>query len=328
LPRLLTTLLCALLLCGGLPACEKQPQPPLRQSQLLMGTVVEIVLPEPPADGDALVAAAFTEMRRIEALMSPHLEQSDLWRLNHSAEPQVVSPETAAVLALGQRIALVSDGAFDMTLGGVKELWDIEGDHPRVPGDAELASALEGIGPRAIVLDDTRVTKAVPRLQIDLGGIAKGYAIDRAIAVLRNGGARRASVNAGGDIRLLGDRGGRPWRIGIQHPRQSGELLATLELAETAVVTSGDYERYFEQDGLRYHHLFDPATGQPARRCQSVTVVAADAASADALATAAFVLGPERGLELLQRQGAAGVVVDAGGKVHVSPVLEERLRWP
>lgn len=323
----LLLLFCALLASCCLTGCDR-PAQPLRQTQLLMGTVVEITLPEPPPDGEKLVARAFAEMRRIEALMSPHLKQSDLWKLNHSTAPQVVSPDTAAVLALGQRIAIASGGAFDMTLGRVKDLWDIEGEHPRIPTTAEQTAALRGIGPHALKIDGDRVTKDDPGLQVDLGGIAKGYAIDRAIAVLRDGGVKRASVNAGGDIRLLGDRGGRPWRIGIQHPRDPGKLLATLELSHTSVVTSGDYERYFEKDGIRYHHLFDPATGRPARRCQSATVVTADATSADALATAAFVLGPKAGMALLQREGAEGVLVDSAGKVSVSPGLKGKIKWP
>ena len=186
-----------------------------------------------------------------------------------------------------------------MGLGRLKQLWNIEGEHPRVPNAAEITAALAGTGLGDLRLAGQVVTKDDPRLAVDLGGIAKGYAVDRAIAVLQAAGVRHASVNAGGDIRLLGDRGDRPWRIGIQHPRKSDAILATLDLADTAVVTSGDYERFFERDGVRYHHLFDPATGQPARRCQSVTVVAPEAMLADALATAVFVLGPGPGLKLL-----------------------------
>jgi len=145
--------------------------------------------------------------------------------------------------------------------------------------------------------------------------------------VLEASGIKHASVNAGGDLRLLGDKAGRPWRIGIQHPRQSGELLATLDLADTSVVTSGDYERYFEADGQRYHHLFDPHSGRPAQLCQSVTVVAREAALADALATAVFVLGPQRGLELLGRYGVEGIIVAADGQRQATAGLTGKVDW-
>ncbi|BCR06856.1 thiamine biosynthesis lipoprotein ApbE [Desulfuromonas versatilis] len=302
----------------------------VRRSRIIMGTVVEITaLGE---DQDALEAAvndAFAEMSRIEGLMSPHLPGSDVARLAGPVSSLEVSPDTAAVLTLGLQVARVSGGAFDMTLGRLKELWGVETENPRVPAAGDIAEALQGTGLEALRLDGTRVEKGAVDLAVDLGGIAKGYAVDRAAAVLKNAGIERASINAGGDLRLLGDHQGRPWRIGIQHPRQDQVMLATLALADTAVVTSGDYERFFEKDGRRYHHLFDPRTGYPSAASQSVTVVADSAMLADALATAAFVLGPEAGLALLEQfPGAEGMVVGADGVPHPSPGLKERLSWP
>jgi len=323
LRKLIPLLLIALPLAG----CEQRPQR-VSHSQLLMGTVVEIAVTAPPEQAEPAIDAAFSEMRRIENLMSPQLELSEVWKLSHSAGPVTVSEDTARVLSLGQQVARLSGGAFDMTLGALKRLWGVESDAPRVPSAAEIGTALRDIGPDALQLEGLIVAKRNPALQVDLGGIAKGYALDRATAVLRQAGIRHASVNAGGDLRLLGDRGDRPWRIGIQHPRRTGELLATLDLRDTAVVTSGDYERYFERDGIRYHHLFDPQTGLPARGCQSVTVVADEAMLADALATAAFVLGPERGLALLRQQQVEGILVTAGGEVLVTPGLQQRVHWP
>jgi len=322
--RILPALLLALLM---LPGCEERPQR-VSRSQLLMGTVVDIVVNAPPDLAESAIDAAFAEMRRIENQMSSHVEKSDVWRLSHSSGPIEVSAETSEVLRLGLAVARQSGGAFDLSLGGLKQLWGIETATPRIPDDDEIRAALQGTGPDALRLEGQTAFKQQPALQIDLGGIAKGFAIDRAVAVLRQAGVRHASVNAGGDLRLLGDRGDRPWRIGIQHPRRSGELLATLELAETAVVTSGDYERYFERDGIRYHHLFDPQTGRPARDCQSVTVVADEAMLADALATAAFVLGPERGMEFLQQFEVEGILVTASGEVLVTPGLQQQMAWP
>lgn len=308
---------------GGTSAQE------VRRSRIIMGTVVEITAFGPDRDAlDAAESAAFAEMSRIEDLMSPHRPGSDVARLTAAAGPLTVAPETAAVIACGLEVAAASGGAFDMGLGRLKALWDIEGDHPRVPDPAEIRAALAGTGPGDLQLAGRTVRKSRPGLAVDLGGVAKGYAVDRAVAVLARHGVTRASVNAGGDIRLLGDRGGRPWRIGIQHPRRTQALLATLDLADTAVVTSGDYERFFELDGVRYHHLFDPASGRPARRCQAVTVVAPQAMLADALATAAFVLGPERGRQLLAAfPGVEGLIVAADGSSVTTPGLAGRVKW-
>jgi thiamine biosynthesis lipoprotein len=230
-----------------------------------MGTVVEInAFGLPSGRLEAAVTAAFAEMERIEQLMSPHLSGSDVARLSVATDATEVAPETAAVIALGLGVARESGGAFDMALGDLKALWGIETAHPRVPAPEEIRQALAAAGPRSLQVRDNTVTKSTPAVTVDLGGIAKGFAVDRAVETLRRAGVAGASVNAGGDIALLGSRGGRPWRIGIQHPRDKEKVLAVLLLEEGAVVTSGDYERFFEAGGNRYHHIFDPGTGYPA----------------------------------------------------------------
>lgn len=310
-------------LLAGFIFWQRSPAPDgseVRRSRLLLGTVVEITaLGADRSQLEGAVTEAFSEMARIEQLMSPAVEDSDVALLSQAGSAQKVSPETLEVLRLGLEIAEQSDGAFDLTLGQLKALWDIEGDNPQVPSHSAVEAALKGTGPYALQLDGNLVIKHDPGLRIDLGGIAKGYAIDRAVHVLSEAGVERASVNAGGDMRLLGDRGERLWRIGIQHPRRSDRLLTRLALQDAAVVTSGDYERYFERDGRRYHHLFDPRTGYPATACRSVTVVAPSAMLADALATALFVLGPEQGLSLLASYPpAAALIVDRDGREHQS----------
>jgi len=301
----------------------------LSRTALVMGTLVEI-----KAYGDDRelleqgLDAAFAEMVRLEQLFSTHIPKSEVSRLSAADAPLIVSEETATLLGLGLKIAQRSDGAFDMGLGKLMPLWGVESDQPQVPEEQSIALALKGIGPDSLQISEQQVRKQTPGLQIDLGGIAKGYAVDRAVEKLRQAGIFSAAVNAGGDIRLLGDRQGQSWRIGIQHPRKAGEIIATLALQNRAVVTSGDYERYFEQEGLRYHHLFDPQTGRPARGCQSVTVVAADAASADALATAAFVLGPQKGLALLERMpDVEGFLIAADGSKLATGGLKDILEW-
>lgn len=305
------------------------PDGPVIRTALVMGTLVEIKAYGPDRSRlEKGIDAAFAEMNRLEQLLSSYIPASEVSRLSATDEPVELSEETVTLLEMGLRISRKSRGAFDVSLGRLKELWDIEGPDPRLPGEQEIQGAIQGIGPDALQIEGRQVSKRRAGLKIDLGAIAKGYAVDRAVEKLRESGVLSAAVNAGGDIRLLGDRQGESWRIGIQHPRQTGEIIATLTLKNRAVVTSGDYERFFEEDGIRYHHLFDPQTGRPARSCQSVSVVAADAASADALATAAFVLGPDAGLEFLQQlPDVEGLLVTADGQRLATSGIKDVLQW-
>lgn len=323
-------ILLALAAFGLIRTCGSDTRVPISRSRILMGTVVEITAYGRKDQAvDEAVTAAFAEIARIENLMSPHIDGSDLDRIARSDAPVEVAPETAEVIALGLEIQKLSAGSFDMALGGLKELWAIESEQPRVPSRDAIEAALRGTGPGGLELQGRLLRRAQPHLHLDLGAIAKGYAVDRAEQLLRSRGIESAAINAGGDLRMIGSKQGKPWRIGIQHPRDAKALLATLEVEDISVVTSGDYERFFEQDGHRYHHIFDPGTGYPSDRCQSVTVVTASAALADALATALFVLGPERGLELVKQfPGTEALVVGADGKSVWSPGLEGRIRWP
>lgn len=299
----------------------------IRRSRLIMGTVVEIM-----AGGQAIselesaVDAAFAELERLDKLLSRHNPDSDVSRLSESGNGSKIAAEMAEVITLGLHVAERSDGAFDLTLGRVKALWGFDKEEPSVPEQEALAAALADIGPAALSLNGREVSKRAPHLQVDLGGIAKGYAVDRAIAILKKHGVTSAAVNAGGDMYLLGQRPQGPkrpqraWRIGIQHPRQKDGVLETVQVRDRSVVTSGDYERFFEQDDVRYHHIFNPQNGLPARACQSVTIIADSVALGDALATAVFVLGPEAGLQLLtQYPQAEGLIVAADGTLHTSP---------
>lgn len=293
----------------------------IRHSRLMMGTIVEIVASGKNSNQlETAIDDAFAEITRLDRLLSRHYRDSDVTRLSQSAAGGIVAPETAAVIALGLDVARRSKGAFDLTLGRLKTLWGIDQENPHVPEQAAIARAIEGTGPRALELNGRNLVKRSPQLMVDLGGIAKGYIIDRAVDVLKKHGITDAAVNAGGDMYLLGQHPQHPWRIGIQHPREQDGILATVQVRDRAVVTSGDYERFFEQDGQRYHHIFDPQTGSPARGCQSVTVITDSVALGDALATAIFVLGPEQGLNLLaDYPGAEGLIVAADGSHHSSP---------
>lgn len=321
IPVLLLTILLGVLLWERQTATEHE----LSRTALLMDTLVEIRasgLERAPLE--AAIEAAFAEMRRLDALLSSYRPDSEIARLSASPGPLSLSSETVELLRLGQQVAQLSDGAFALDLGRAKQLWALDSEAPRIPAAAELQRALRGTGPDSLRIQGQRVSKADPGLQADLGGIAKGYAVDRALKILRAAGVSSAAVNAGGDIGLLGDHDGRPWRIGIQHPRRADDVLIRLQLSDRAVVSSGDYERYFIRDGVRYHHILDPADGRPARGCQSVTVVAASAARADALATAAFVMGPTAGLQLLESlPGVEGLLVAADGRLLKTSGLPE-----
>jgi thiamine biosynthesis lipoprotein len=309
--------LCALAVwgCGGKYKVHKE-------TRLLLGTIVEITIGE--ADGEVAARAAalaFDEIERVDALLSSHNPESEVALLNASGaqEPTVVTEEVFSLLQRAERIRAASDGTFDVTVGPLLGLWQFD-EGGRVPGDDEIAASLTAVGGMLLELDEAKKTVRFlrPGMAIDLGAIGKGYAVDRAAEILRSEGISSAIVDAGGDLRLIGSRPGKDfWRIGVQHPRDMAPLLLSLELADTAIVTSGDYERFFMDGERRYHHILDPRTGFPGTKCQSVTVIAPDTADADAYATAAFVLGPVDGLRfLLALPGVEGIIVDSRGELH------------
>jgi thiamine biosynthesis lipoprotein len=298
----------------------------------VMGTelVVEVVGP----DGEALeraLAAAVAELERVEDLMTDW-RPSELTRLNDAAGtgPHAVPPELARLVARGLEVARLSGGAFDPTYAGVGRLWDFKQQPPVIPDAEQLRAGLALVGHDRVRVDLEAGTVELPAgMRLGLGGIAKGYGVDRAMAVLMEHGVERALVNAGGDLKALGRGPDGPWEIAVRHPRDRERVLAVLPVVNTCVVTSGDYERFFEHEGRRYHHIIDPRTGYPSEGCTSATVVAPDAAAADALATALCVLGPERGLELIESlDRVEALVVDMQGQVRVSSGLERAVVAP
>ncbi|MDY0092175.1 MAG: FAD:protein FMN transferase [Candidatus Vecturithrix sp.] len=292
-----------------------------RQSQFLLDTLIEImVFASDEHDAHTAISAAYTEIGRIESLLSRYSPESQISLVNQSAGKEQFPSVAHEVFAIVQRsldYAVMTDGLFDMTIGPVIDAWSIGTPRERIPDQAELHQLLHLVDYRKIVMKSEQgIRLPEPGMALDLGGIAKGYAIDQAIAILREHGVIMALVNAGGDIRCLGTKAdGTPWRVGIQHPREKTEISGVVSLRDAAVATSGDYERYFLQQGIRYHHIIDPGTGMPARACQSVTIVAQTAEQADVLATAVFVMGPERGLAFLnEHPGIEGMIVRADGE--------------
>jgi FAD:protein FMN transferase len=314
------------------PAEADSPASPVTvtRSQYLMGTLAEITAVAPTeAVAQNAVTAGFQEIRRLEALLSTWLPTSELSRVNAAAGRDFVpvSHETFELLALSIEISELTGGAFDMTVGPAVRLWKVT-EASRLPTPLELEIAAEYVDYHLVRLDaeNQAVLLQKPGMQIDVGGIGKGYAADRAVAVMKKAGATGALVAISGDFRIFGRRAnGSAWPVGIQHPRQPDKVLATLESVDEAVSTSGDYERFFFKDGVRYHHILDPKTLMPARRCQSVTIVGPDPTTADGLATGVFVMGPHEGLALVEKLGIGAVIVDAKGAVLISSRLQNRV---
>lgn len=287
----------------------------LRDRRSKMGTFFEIQLRAPDApEAREAIDAAFTEIDRVEALLSEWRETSEISAVNARAgvEPVAVGEDLLAVVRRAGEISVATGGAFDITFAACGGLWSFR--EPRVPTDAELDACLPRVGWRRVVADPATRTLFLPEpgMRIGIAGIGKGYGVDRAAAILEARGFRDWLVDGGGDIRLSSSDPSRPWRIGIAHPRERGRLFGAIERTSGAVVTSGDYEAWFERDGVRYHHILDPRTGRPARGAAGVTVIAPDATTADALATGLFVMGPERGMRLAERlDGVAALFLDS-----------------
>lgn len=297
----------------------------LRREEAIMGTAIGVELwSDERAAGEAAIDAVIAEMHRIDAAMSPFKPQSELSCINRdaAAAPVRVSDEMFELLARAMAFSTLSNGAFDITYAGVGHLYDYRA---RVkPSDEAIAKARAAIGYQHLLLDPQARSVRFARegVRIDLGGFAKGHAVDNATAILKRHGIRHAFVSAGGDSRVIGDRRGRPWTIGIRHPRRAGEVVAMLPLEDVAISTSGDYERYFEQDGVRCHHVIDPKTGKSPNGVHSVTILAEDGLTTEALSKTVFVLGIEQGMRLIESHtGVDAVVVDAEGVLHYSTGL-------
>jgi FAD:protein FMN transferase len=302
----------------------------MKREEAIMGTSISVELwADDRAQGEAAIAAVMDEMHRIDRCMSPHKPDSELSRINRDAAlaPVLLSAEMARLLIRAKEFSALSEGAFDITYAVVGQLYDYR--QGIRPSEAALARACTLVGWRNLIIEphpidpNARTVRfALRGMRIDLGGFAKGHAVDNAAAILRERGIQHANVSAGGDSRVIGDRRGRPWTIGVRDPRRPGEMVAMLPLEDVSISTSGDYERYFDADGVRHHHLIDPATGRSPRSVHSVTILAEDGLTTEALSKCVFVLGVEKGLRLIESQpGVDAVVVDAAGVLHYSAGL-------
>ena len=274
----------------------------------------------------------YAEFERLEGLMSTWREDSEVSRVNAAAggSPLPVSREVLDVLLLSRQISEWTGGKFDITFGALSDFWNFNHDGTdRVPDMDAVRARLPLIAWEDVEIDEAAGTVRLPRsgMSFNLGGIGKGYAVDRAVAILRDAGLGNFLIQAGGDLYVGGQPKGRPWRLGIQDPRSSGGTpFAVMDLADATFSTSGDYERFFIRDGRRYHHILDPDLGEPAMASRSVTIVTSQAVLADALSTGVFIVGPEAGMALIERlDDVEGVIVDADNQLHISSGLVDQL---
>ena len=312
----------AMLLTVAMPAQAEW----VRVSGTAMTTAIEMEFwTEDPAVASEAGDAVLALFDRIDHQMSRYREDSELSRVNREAAngPVEVSDSLFTVLQQALRISELSHGAFDISFGSIGYLYDFRA--RQQPSDEELAEALAKVNYRSVVLDPSANTVRFldEGVRLDLGGIAKGYAVDRGIDILKSFGIRHARLSAGGDLRLLGDKRGKPWIVGIRDPRSESRNAMVLPLTNVAVSTSGDYERFFFDDNNeRVHHILSPATGKPAKGAQSVTVLGDDSITTDGLSTAVFVLGAAKGLEMVNRlKGIDAVIIDEQRQVHYSDGL-------
>lgn len=318
-------MLCFALLFSGCMTAAK----PYEQTAFALDTVIDITAYGPNAE--QAVQKSLAEMTRLESLLSNYQENSEITAINKQAGIQAVdiSPDTEKVLQQALRYATVTKGAFDPTIGPIVELWGIGKKDDFVPSDAEIAVALKHVNYHRLELDTTKHTARLldKGMSIDVGGVAKGYILDRMETILKAEGIQSALLNGGGDIRVIGNKpDGTPWRIGLQDPRDTEGISAKISLAKwNDIETSGDYQRFFDRDGVRYHHIFDPKTGKPTHTLSSASTVLREGIE-DIPSNALLVMGKEQALELLKQfPGIEAIFVDFDGSVSYTPGLADSI---
>jgi len=330
-----------LLLCVIGSSCTPAPSEDVNKPEarlieragLAMGTELKLTAWTPDEKlAQATFDEVFGEFDRLDRMMSVWKDGSDVLRLNAAAgdHPVPVSAETFEVLTIARDVSVATEGRFDVTFGALTDVWKFDQDQDEsIPSAEQIRARLPLIDYRALELNQAAVTAFLTRkgMRVHLGGIGKGYAVDRAVGIFHARGLTNFMIQAGGDLYAGGRRGDRPWKLGIADPRApDGPSFASVELSDSTFSTSGDYERFFIKDGVRYHHILDLQTGQPARGCRSVTLLTGRAVIADALAKGVFILGPQKGMALIERlPDVEGVIVSAKNDVLVSSGLKDRL---
>jgi FAD:protein FMN transferase len=318
-----------LLVCSPALSAEEKPRW-FGETQAIMGTKISVQLwMDDEKKATQAIAAVMDEMRRIDNEYSPWIETSQLYKLNQSVakatqkNPVTISPELSFVIDKSFYYSKISEGAFDITFASLARYYDYRA--KLKPSEAQREALLSAINYKHIHLNPKthQVWFDHDKVYMDLGGIAKGYACDKAIEILKKFGVKSASVTAGGDTRLLGNKSGKPWMVGIKNPRSEEGVAITLPLEDTAISTSGDYERYFIDDnGERVHHIINPKTGKSTKGIMSVTILGPEGIDTDALSTTVFVMGAEKGLALINKlPGFDAIIITEEGKVVYSQGL-------
>ena len=279
----------------------------INKSRILLGTVVEVQIRETDRKkAETSIEKAFSEIKRIDDLFSTYNEDSPVWKLNHNQATLInVDPEIFSLMVICDSIFNLTYGSFDVSLNNLLTTWGFDGDDPSLPAEDKLSGALLNSGWNNIKLLEKNSFKRPAGIELNFGAIAKGYAVDKAVNVLIKLGINSALVIAGGEIKTIGD----DWVIGIRHPRNQNQIIEKVNPGGMSVATSGDYEKYFELEGKRYHHILNPKTGYPADSLISVTVLNKSCTIADALATAVFVLGQAKGMRLIENLPGTEVMI-------------------
>ncbi len=288
-----------------------------KRTQILLGTVVEIQIRETDqSKADSAISKAFKEIKRIDNLFSTFKEESPVWKINNSIDTIIsIDTEIYNLLVLCDSVTKLSDGCFDVSLNNLWKVWGFDSQSFRLPDKREIDSVLVFTGWENVkLLSDNKIIKR-RNVGLNFGAIAKGYAVDKTIDVLKNSGIQSALVNAGGEVKVIGNN----WKVGIQHPRNTKELIEIVNLSDNSIATSGDYEQYFEVDGKRFHHILNPKTGYPSTGIQSVSIINKSNAFADALATVVFVMGLNDGMRLIESLiDTEAMIVDEKGEIFYS----------
>lgn len=316
--------------CAAVAACLAMPvhaEWVRRVADGIMGTRITVELWSDDKDkAERAIDAVLDSMRHIDESMSTYKPTSEVSLVNARAAqgPMHISRELFDLLTTAKEYSVLTEGAFDITYASVGYMYDFR-NHVR-PSDGQIEKALPAVDYRHVVLDprEQTVRFSEPGVRIDLGGIAKGYSVDRGIDVLKSFGITRAYVSAGGDSRIIGDRFGKPWMVGVRDPTKGeGSVITRVPLVDAAISTSGDYERYFEEGGVRYHHIIDPHTGRSASKVRSATVIGPTATRTDGLSKTAFVLGPDKAMEIYNRlDDIDAIIVKLDGTVIHSKGME------
>ncbi|MCK4585670.1 FAD:protein FMN transferase [candidate division WOR-3 bacterium] len=281
---------------------KRRTMHPVEETFIYFDTFVKLKFyPEREMATKRIIEKVKRELERIDSLYG-YEKCSFTNKLSKNKDEMKITGEECFILRKSKYLSEITDGAFDITVGLLENIWGFREDKPHLPDKVEITDALSKIGYKDIILKDSTASLKKEGMVIDLGGVSKGYAVDRAVELLKKEGVKSGIVDAGGDLKVFGRKpDGRKWLIGIRDPEKPGAIIKRISIDKGAVATSGNYERYFIRDGKRYHHIMNPKTGYPATSCVSVTIIAKEAMISDALATGIFVLGPEKGMILIEK---------------------------